>query len=48
MAPERWAAAREQARAILRPLDDNHYAQLDGRYSHLRRFVPALIARFAS
>src|SRR3954447_1752039 len=36
MAPERWAAAREQARAILRPLDDNHYAQLDGRYSHLR------------
>ncbi|MDX6719089.1 MAG: hypothetical protein QOJ63_1343 [Solirubrobacteraceae bacterium] len=44
MAPERWAAAREQAQAILRPLDDNHYAQLDGRYSHLRRFVPALIA----
>ena len=44
MAPERWAAAREQARAILRPLDDHHYAQLDGRYSHLRRFVPALIA----
>lgn len=42
MAPERWAAAREQARAILRPLDDNHYAQLDGRYWHLRRFVPAL------
>lgn len=44
MAPERWAAAREQARAILRPLDDNHFAQLDGRYSQLRRFVPALIA----
>ncbi|MCA1697705.1 MAG: DUF4158 domain-containing protein [Actinobacteria bacterium] len=44
MAPERRAAARDQARAILRPLDDNHFAQLDGRYSHLRRYVPALIA----
>jgi hypothetical protein len=44
MAPERWAAAREQGQAILRPLDDNRYAQLDGRYAHLRRFVPALIA----
>ncbi len=44
MAPERWAAARDQARAILRPLDDNHFAQLDGRSSHLRRCVPALIA----
>jgi hypothetical protein len=41
MAPERSAAAREQARAILRPLDDNHSAQLDGRCAHLRRYVPA-------
>lgn len=44
MAPGRWAAAQEQARAILRPVDDNHYAQLGGRYPYLRRFVPALIA----
>ena len=44
MAPGRWAAAQQQARAILRPVDDNHYAQLGGRYPYLRRFVPALIA----
>jgi hypothetical protein len=43
IAPERWAAAREQARAILLPLDDNPYAQLDGRYAHLRRFDRAAI-----
>jgi hypothetical protein len=44
MPPERWAAAREQARQILRPLDDNHFEQLAGRYrtcgASLRRCWP--------
>jgi hypothetical protein len=44
MPPERWAAAREQARQVLRPLDENHFEQLAARYTHLRRFAPALLA----
>jgi hypothetical protein len=44
MARARWEAAREQARAMLRPVDDNHYAQLAGRYRYLRRFIPTLLA----
>jgi TnpA family transposase len=44
MPPARWAAARAQAREILRPLDDNHFEQLAGKYTHLRRFAPALLA----
>jgi hypothetical protein len=44
MPPARWAAARDQARQILRPLDDNHFEQLAARYAHVRRFAPALLA----
>jgi len=43
MPEQQWQKAREEARQIARPLEDHHLAQLDARYTHLRRFTPRLL-----
>ena len=43
---EDLAAAVDDADRIMRPLDDDYFDLLADRYSHLRRFAPALLHAF--
>lgn len=43
VSPERLARATEEDRSLARPLDDNHFAELERCYRWLREFTPRLL-----
>ena len=43
---ERLQAAMEESERLMRPLDDNYFDFLTGRYNYVRQFAPAFLSAF--